>query len=116
VQNTFLCVAPQDAGVPGGPGGWLVQELLMGITRWRIADQFRKRTPAERLRHHKSAAPDPGTEGSTATEERVADPRRNLLEAVWERGVAAELVAHRAGEAQNAGPAKALPNPSTCWR
>jgi len=83
VQNTFLCVLRKMPEFRADPAAGSFRSWLMGITRWRIADQFRKRTPAERLRHHKSAAPDPGTEGSTATEERVADPAGNLLEAVW---------------------------------
>ena len=56
----------------------------MQLTRWRIADQFRKRARVEAMRHHRNPARGPGDEPATATEERVADPAGNLLEVVWD--------------------------------
>src|SRR6266436_900716 len=54
--------------------GWLLQ-----ITRWRIADQFRKRRPGE------SKRPVLSDDRATATIERVADSHVVDLDAVWEK-------------------------------
>src|SRR5436309_13260515 len=68
VQETIITVAKNidklryDPAV-GSFKGWLLQ-----ITRWRIADQFRKRSPAENRR------PPSSDERQTATLERVPDP------------------------------------------
>src|SRR6478752_4229151 len=53
--------------------GWLLQ-----ITRWRIADQFRKREPGNPKRPRSS------DDRATATIERVPDSRGIDLDAVWE--------------------------------
>ncbi|HEX3376988.1 MAG TPA: sigma-70 family RNA polymerase sigma factor [Candidatus Acidoferrales bacterium] len=53
--------------------GWLLQ-----ITRWRIADQFRKREPGNTKR------PRSADDRLTATIERVPDSRIVDLDAVWE--------------------------------
>jgi RNA polymerase sigma factor (sigma-70 family) len=83
LQQTIIELSRKIGGFRADPaagsfGGW-----LMKLTHWRIADQFRKRARAEALRHHKRARQDSGDEPTTATEERVADPAGNLLEAVW---------------------------------
>jgi RNA polymerase sigma factor (sigma-70 family) len=83
VQETILSVCRKMPEFRADPEAGSFKSWLLALTRWRIGDQFRKRARAERLRHHKSAAPDPATEVSTATEERVADSAGNLLEAVW---------------------------------
>src|SRR3954466_2063538 len=92
VQETIITVAREipkfkyDAQ-QGSFKGWLLQ-----TTRWRVADQFRKRAPdaAERLRR-------PDDESGTAEIEKIADSgagveslwdeawERNLLEAAIER-------------------------------
>jgi len=53
--------------------GWLLQ-----ITRWRIADQFRKREPGDAKRARSS------DDRATATIERVPDSRIVDLDALWE--------------------------------
>lgn len=53
--------------------GWLLQ-----LTKWRVADQFRKRQPVAELRRNKL------TSTHTATVERVADPHGLQLEQIWD--------------------------------
>jgi len=75
VQETLLSVAKQMPGFNYDPAigsfkGWLLQ-----ITRWRIADQFKKREPGRAARSNPDA---------TDTVERVADPAVSGLESLWE--------------------------------
>jgi RNA polymerase sigma factor (sigma-70 family) len=78
VQETIITVAKNIDKLKYDPAigsfkGWLLQ-----ITRWRIADQFRKREPGNAKRP-------PLSDGrATATIERVADSRGIDLDAVWE--------------------------------
>ena len=75
VQETVLTVAKNITKYEREAGsfkGWLLH-----ITRWRIADQFRKRAPAEKQRH----TPDDSRRG-TATIDRVPDGFD--LDAAWE--------------------------------
>jgi RNA polymerase sigma factor (sigma-70 family) len=78
VQETVITVAKSIDKLKYDPAigsfkGWLLQ-----ITRWRIADQFRKREPGD-------AKHAPLSDGRvTATIERVPDSRGIDLEAVWE--------------------------------
>jgi RNA polymerase sigma factor (sigma-70 family) len=79
VQETVITVAKKIGKLNYDPAvgsfkGWLLQ-----ITRWRIADQFRKRRPGESKRRVLSE------DRATATIERVADSRVVDLDAVWER-------------------------------
>jgi RNA polymerase sigma-70 factor (ECF subfamily) len=78
VQETVITVAKNIDRLKYDPAvgsfkGWLLQ-----ITRWRIADQFRKREPGAEKRL--SLSDDP----LTATIERVPDSRIVDLDAVWE--------------------------------
>src|SRR5947208_7562378 len=78
VQETVITVARNIDKLKYDPAigsfkGWLLQ-----ITRWRIADQFRKREPGNAKR---ARSPD---ERLTATIERVPDSRIVDLDAVWE--------------------------------
>jgi RNA polymerase sigma factor (sigma-70 family) len=78
VQETIITVAKNIDKLKYDPAvgsfkGWLLQ-----ITRWRIADQFRKREPGSAKR---ARSPD---ERLTATIERVPDSRIVDLDAVWE--------------------------------
>jgi len=54
--------------------GWLLH-----ITRWRIADQFRKRQPGQNQR------PKSADDRQTATIERLADSNAPDSDAVWEK-------------------------------
>lgn len=76
LQETIISVARQMPkfqynGQHGSFKGWLLQ-----TTRWRIADQFRKRPPTASL-------PSSEDESRTSEVERVADPAANL-ESLWE--------------------------------
>jgi len=79
VQETIITVAKKidklryDPSV-GSFKGWLLQ-----ITRWRIADQFRKREPGQAKRVR---SPD---DRLTATIDRVPDSNAVDLDALWEK-------------------------------
>jgi len=75
-QETLLCVARTIHEFESSPERGSFKSWLLNLTRWRIADQFRKRAPG--------AGQDDGTRTSTrtATIERVPDPA--VLDAAWE--------------------------------
>jgi RNA polymerase sigma factor (sigma-70 family) len=78
VQETVITVAKNITKLKYDPAigsfkGWLLQ-----ITRWRIADQFRKREPGNAK---PPRAPD---DRATATIERIPDLRGADLDAIWE--------------------------------
>ena len=78
VQETVITVAKNIDRLKYDPAvgsfkGWLLQ-----ITRWRIADQFRKREPEGAKRPHLQ------DDRFTATIDRVPDSRIVDLDAVWE--------------------------------
>jgi RNA polymerase sigma factor (sigma-70 family) len=79
VQETVITVAKKIDKLKYDPAigsfkGWLLQ-----ITRWRIADQFRKRDPGNAQR------PRPADDRQTATIERMPDSNVVDLEALWEK-------------------------------
>jgi RNA polymerase sigma-70 factor (ECF subfamily) len=78
VQETVITVAKNIDKLKYDPAvgsfkGWLLQ-----ITRWRIADQFRKREPGN-AKHARSS-----DDRATATIERVPDLRGVDLDDLWE--------------------------------
>jgi RNA polymerase sigma-70 factor (ECF subfamily) len=78
VQETVIAVAKSIDKLKYDPAigsfkGWLLQ-----ITRWRIADQFRKREPGN------AKPPRSEDDRATATIERVPDSRVVDLDAVWD--------------------------------
>jgi RNA polymerase sigma-70 factor (ECF subfamily) len=78
VQETVITVAKNIGKYDRGAGsfkGW-----LLNTTRWRIADQFRKREPAER---HGRPRNEDG--GDTPTVERVAGEDGREIDAAWDR-------------------------------
>ena len=79
MQETIITVAKKIDKLKYDPAigsfkGWLLQ-----ITRWRIADQFRKREPGNRK------FPRSTDDRATATIERVADSQGVDLDALWEK-------------------------------
>ena len=79
VQETVITVAKKIGKLKYDPvigsfKGWLLQ-----ITRWRIADEFRKREPGNTKRPRSSDDP------ATATIERVPDPNVVDLNTLWEK-------------------------------
>lgn len=86
VQETILTIAKQWRG--GGkydPGKGSFKTWLLNITRWRIADQYRKkqRNPAAMNQSGGSRGAD-GELRSTATIERLEDDEGDVLERLWD--------------------------------
>lgn len=80
LQETVLTVAKKIRTFRYDPGKGSFKGWLLTITRWRVADQLRKRQ-----KHVQPPRPRRATETSgTATVERVPDPGGIDLEAVWE--------------------------------
>jgi RNA polymerase sigma-70 factor (ECF subfamily) len=93
VQETVITVARKIGEFRSDPARGSFKSWLLTITRWRIADQFEKRTRNGRLA--KALPPAPGvavgprqntTEDATRTStlERVPDPATLNLEGHWE--------------------------------
>src|SRR5438477_9888771 len=87
VQETVINVAKKIDKLKYDPAigsfkGWLLQ-----ITRWRIADQFRKRRPGD------SKRPVSFGDRMTATIDRVADSNVVDLDELWEKEWQENLVA-----------------------
>lgn len=97
VQETVITVAKNLEQFKTDPAHGSFKGWLLHTTRWRIADQFRKRPPEA---SRSSGRPDDTSR--TATVERVADPAGFSLDALWEEewtrnlsAVAAENVKRR---------------------
>src|SRR2546423_14882815 len=79
VQETVITVAKKIDKLKYDPAvgsfkGWLLQ-----ITRWRIADQFRKRDRGQASRRYSD------DDRQTATIDRLPDPNVVDLDALWEK-------------------------------
>jgi RNA polymerase sigma-70 factor (ECF subfamily) len=74
-QETLLCVAKTIHEFESNPARGTFKSWLLNLTRWRIADQFRRRGPA-------AAGPSDTTGTGTSTAERV--PGADNLDAEWE--------------------------------
>lgn len=74
-QETLVCVARTVHEFESNPERGSFKSWLLNLTRWRIADQFRKRAPG-------SAVPPVPREEGTATADRIPDPYS--LDALWE--------------------------------
>ncbi len=78
VQETVITVAKNIGRLKYDPAIGSFKAWLLQITRWRIADQFRKREPGNAKRPR---TPD---DRLTATIDRVPDSQPADLDAVWE--------------------------------
>lgn len=87
VQETIITVAKRVEGLKYDPVHGSFKGWLLHITRWRIADQFRKREPAAAARTIR------GDTRRTATIERAPDPAGIELESAWEEEWRANLIA-----------------------
>src|SRR5436190_12934461 len=76
-QETLLCVAKTIHEFESNPERGSFKSWLLNLTRWRIADQFRRRSPGAA-----SAPACDATSTHTSTVERVPGPEN--LEAEWE--------------------------------
>lgn len=79
VQETVITVAKKVGKLRYDPAVGSFKGWLLHITRWRIADQFRKRPPGQNQRKSSSDS------RATATIERVADANAADLDALWEK-------------------------------
>lgn len=79
VQETIITVAKKIDKLRYDPAIGSFKGWLLNITRWRIADQFRKRQPADKQRGRSNE------DRQTATIERVADSNAADLDALWEK-------------------------------
>lgn len=75
-QETLLCVARTIHEFESNPARGSFKSWLMQLTRWRIADQFRKRPPAAATTHPLA------NDERTSTVERIEDPYS--LDTLWE--------------------------------
>src|SRR5207249_10970550 len=78
VQETLLSVSKKMRNFKYNPAlgsfkGWLLQ-----LTRWRVKNQFRKRTRAEALQENSTAET-----GRTRAEDRVPDQASLVQDAYW---------------------------------
>ncbi|HWB59241.1 MAG TPA: sigma-70 family RNA polymerase sigma factor [Chthoniobacteraceae bacterium] len=80
VQETVITVAKRVDGLKYDPKIGSFKGWLLNITRWRIADQFRKRDPSDGASRKRRAGDTP----RTATIERIADPAGFDLESAWD--------------------------------
>ena len=76
-QETLLCVAKTIHEFESNPARGTFKSWLLNLTRWRIADQFRKRGPAAASASASDASPT-----RTPTVERLPGP--DNLDAEWE--------------------------------
>lgn len=79
VQETVITVAKKVGQLKYDPARGSFKGWLLHITRWRIADQFRKRQPGEDRRRFADNT------RITATMERLPDPAGVDLDALWEK-------------------------------
>jgi RNA polymerase sigma factor (sigma-70 family) len=79
VQETVITVAKNIGKLRYDPAIGSFKGWLLNITRWRIADQFRKRHPADLKRSR------PRDDRATATIDRVPDAAASDLDALWEK-------------------------------
>src|SRR6266513_5929231 len=86
VQETVMSVCKHMQNFKADPAYGSFKSWLMNLTRWRIADQVRKRQRGENAREE-LPKPDLNRDTpSTAVEEQVPDvpdPVGNALEAIW---------------------------------
>src|SRR5438046_5187123 len=79
VQETVITVAKKIGKLRYDPAIGSFKGWLLHITRWRIADQFRKRQPGEARPRFSSET------RLTATIERIPDMEAADLDAIWEK-------------------------------
>ncbi len=79
VQETLITVAKKIDKLKYDPALGSFKGWLLHITRWRIADQFRKRKPGDAGPSHSDR-----DEARTRTIDRIADPAGFDLETVWD--------------------------------
>ena len=79
VQETVITVAKNVGKLRYDPAIGSFKGWLLNITRWRIADQFRKRSPDDA--QHRQA----GDDRMTGTMDRFADSSGQTVEQLWDQ-------------------------------
>jgi RNA polymerase sigma-70 factor (ECF subfamily) len=79
VQETVIAVARNMPAFEYNPATGTFKSWLLHTTRWKIADQFRRRLPSDDLAHR----PDDRTAG-TSLINRIPDPASLNLAPVWD--------------------------------
>lgn len=77
VQETMVSVSKHMPAFKYDPAIGSFKAWLLKLTRWRILDQFRKRSPLQ----HRPLSQDTAT--GTRTVDKVVDPKSQDLDAVW---------------------------------
>src|SRR5215470_3861972 len=84
VQETVITVARNMADFKTGSAHGSFSAWLMQLTRWRIADQFRKRQKEASFVAAGVAPLPPSDDTSTDPMERIPDPATLPLETLWQ--------------------------------
>jgi len=84
VQETVITVAKGLKKSELDPHRGSFKGWLLHTTRWKIADQFRKRAGAPPERRPPGDRESDTRERQTSTEDRIPDPHGLVLEAVWD--------------------------------
>lgn len=89
VQETVISVARNIEGFKYDPAVCSFKHWMLQLTRWRIANQFKKRQLQQRTQPSAPggwpASPGSGEADDTATVERIPDPAGVDLEAIWDQ-------------------------------
>ena len=78
MQEVLLAVASKIPEIQRDPALGSFKGWLLNVTRWRIADQFRKRPPVSQSAGRLTE------ETRTSTDDRIADPGSFNLDALWD--------------------------------
>src|SRR5438445_11386010 len=79
VQETLLAVAKRMPSFHYDPALGSFKYWLLQLTRWRVADQFRKRG---RMARHSISTDDPDTDAALLAQ--MEDPASETLDKLWE--------------------------------
>jgi RNA polymerase sigma-70 factor (ECF subfamily) len=91
VQDTLISVAKKMPEFTYDPAKDSFKGWLLTVVRWRIRDQFAKRSD-DTHKQSRSAQDQPGAETRTATVDRVPDPARPALEGIWDEEWESQLL------------------------
>jgi len=91
VQDTLISVAKKMPEFTYDPARDSFKGWLLTVVRWRIRDQFAKRSD-EAQKRSRPAQNQPDQETRTATIDRVPDPAKPALEGVWDEEWESQLL------------------------
>jgi RNA polymerase sigma-70 factor (ECF subfamily) len=89
VQEVMIAAAKKMPGFTYDPAKDSLKGWLLSVTRWKVADQFRKREKASQVSQQPLSSETLGLGSDetshTATVERVPDPDDKVFDAIWDR-------------------------------